>query len=233
MITVILPAAGKGTRLGLPYSKELYKITEDRCLIDYTFDLFKNVTIDVQFVVVINENKTDIVKYLGKYNDYFPISFIYQDSNQPEYTGAIMSARNHFTNYNVVLLPDSILKFKNTFHWKDLSFYLKENQMAFFYVPETRQDMLRTKGALYVIDDIVTKYCDKPIHQDLAHFNAYWGGFAFTESASVMGLCWMKHSTMKHEIIELEPVKGAAAIEIESYRDLGTWDEIKRFQSNV
>ena len=37
-LTVILPAAGKGTRLNLPYPKEILRINNDEALIDYSFN---------------------------------------------------------------------------------------------------------------------------------------------------------------------------------------------------
>ena len=58
-MTVILPAAGKGSRLNLPYPKEILRINKDKALIDFSFDLFDTVPRhQVEFVVVINEEKT-------------------------------------------------------------------------------------------------------------------------------------------------------------------------------
>ena len=109
-LTVILPAAGKGTRLNLPYPKEILRVSFDKALIDYSFDLFQGVGREhVEFIVIINENKTEIVKYLSKYAHKFKISFTYQDPNQLEYTGAIKSAAHLFSDFNVVLLPDTII----------------------------------------------------------------------------------------------------------------------------
>ena len=57
-LTVILPAAGKGTRLGLPYAKEIFQINKEKALIDNSFDLFNALgRKDVEFVVIINEEK--------------------------------------------------------------------------------------------------------------------------------------------------------------------------------
>ena len=40
-LTVILPAAGKGTRLNLPYPKEILRINNDEALIDNSFNFFR------------------------------------------------------------------------------------------------------------------------------------------------------------------------------------------------
>ena len=79
-LTVILPAAGKGTRLNLPYPKEIMKYEERKVLIDNCFDFFIDYgRKDVEFVVVINEHKLELVNYLSKYKDKFNISFTFQN----------------------------------------------------------------------------------------------------------------------------------------------------------
>ena len=60
-LTVILPAAGKGARLNLPYPKEMLRVNKEKALIDNSFDLFNGLgRDDVEFVVVVNEEKTAI-----------------------------------------------------------------------------------------------------------------------------------------------------------------------------
>ena len=55
-LTVIMPAAGKGTRLNLPYPKEIMRFDKDKALIDNSFDLFKESLRDeIHFVIIINE----------------------------------------------------------------------------------------------------------------------------------------------------------------------------------
>ena len=64
-LTVLIPAAGKGTRLQLPYPKELLKISNGKSLIDFTFDLFANFNnSQVEFVVILNKEKTELISYL-------------------------------------------------------------------------------------------------------------------------------------------------------------------------
>ena len=41
-LTVILPSAGKGTRLNLPYPKEILRLDNDNALIDNCFNFFKD-----------------------------------------------------------------------------------------------------------------------------------------------------------------------------------------------
>ena len=52
-LTVILPSAGKGTRLNLPYPKEILRLDNDNALIDNCFNFFKDYGRNqVEFIVV-------------------------------------------------------------------------------------------------------------------------------------------------------------------------------------
>ena len=237
-LTVILPAAGKGTRLNLPYPKEILRINNDEALIDYSFNFFRDYgRKDVNFVVVINENKTELVTYLAKYKDRYDISFVYQNPNEKEYTGAIKSASHLFGEYNLVLLPDTIMKLKNNGDLFELvKNSLTETGFTFLYKDEIDQEVLKTKGALYVDDEkIVKNYQDKP-QSKLEQFNAFWCAFAFRRRTFKSCMDFMEKSTLKQDVNDQEilntPIYNSKAIDVEDYVDLGTWEEIKRLLIN-
>jgi len=234
ILTVILPAAGKGSRLGLPYSKEIMNLEEKKALIDYSFDLFRHRTKnEVEFVVIINENKTDLFKYLSKYKDKFKISFTYQDSDKPEYTGAIKSAYHLFNEKNIVILPDTQIKLA-----PDIDLYdtvinnLKNNKFFFLYKKEIDQLMLTTKGSLIIKNGLVKAYNDKPT-KGISDYNAFWCGFAFTKQAFPSSIEFMEKSTLKKDFniddIKLTPIYNSIGIEVEDYIDLGSWASINKF----
>ena len=184
-LTVIMPAAGKGTRLNLPYPKEILRLDKEQALIDYSFDFFRDYgRKDVEFVIVVNENKTEIIEYLAKYKDRYNISFTYQNPNEFEYTGAIKSAKHLFGEHNVILLPDTIMKLPpNVDLVEALEKSLTETGFTFFYKEETNPEMLKTKGALFIDNENnVSIYEDKP-EEGLERFNAFWCSFAFRSRA--------------------------------------------------
>ncbi len=233
-ITVILPCAGEGSRLSLPYPKEIFSIEKGKSLIDYSFDLFRNKSRDeVSFVIVINENKTALVKYLSKYKSNFEISFTYFNPSESEYTGSIKSCRHLFGENNLVLLPDTILKLKDEKDILKLTLEnLEKSEFTFFVKKEQSFDMLKTKGALFVSEDnVVCKYEDKP-NQGLSNFNAFWCAFAFKKEVFDICMRYMENSTLKNSTsslkIEDTPIFNSTVIEVEDYVDLGTWDEIYR-----
>jgi len=238
MITAIIPAAGQGTRLNLPYPKEIYRVDRNQALIDFTFDFFKGYTRDeVEFVVIINEHKTDIVKYLSRYKSRFNISFTYQNPAEKEYTGAVKSAAHLFGEYNVFLLPDTIMTLAPG---ADLGQLIKtalaNDSFAFLYKPETDPAMLKTKGALTVENGVVTAYEDKP-KEDLGRFNAFYCSFAFKRDAFDSAMAFMEKSTLGLEVDPAEirntPLYLCKGIPVVDFVDLGTWPELRRMLREV
>ena len=234
-LTVILPCAGEGPRLSLPYPKEIHSIEKNKSLIDYSFDLFSNYgRRDVQFVITLNENKTELVKYLSRYKSRFNISFTFFNPAETEYTGSIKSAKHLFGEKNLVLLPDTFLKMKSSQDIVNLvSDSLNETGFTFFYKKENDHNMLRTKGSLSIDkNNLVQEYEDKP-QEDLDNFNAFWTAFAFRKRVFDNCIEFMEKSTLKHRLLVGEikntNIYKSKAIQVEDYIDLGTWEQIYKF----
>ena len=68
----------------------------------------------MQFIVTLTEDKTDIIRYLSRYKSRFNISFTFFNPKETEYTGSIKSAKHLFGEKNIVLLPDTYLKLKES-----------------------------------------------------------------------------------------------------------------------
>ena len=236
-LTVILPAAGKGTRLNLPYPKEILRLNKEKALIDSSFDLFDGLPRNkVKFVVVINEEKTEIVKYLAKYKSRYDICFTYQNPDEVEYTGAIKSAKHLFGENNIVLLPDTLLTLpKGVCLAKTVQHHLNKYEFAFLFKPETDKQMLMTKGCVQLDENMrVLAYEDKP-SDNIFKFNGYWCSFAFKKEAFDECIAFMEQSTLKlgqpKLLIEQTPIFKSKSIEVEDFKDLGTWDEITKILS--
>ena len=234
-LTVILPSAGKGTRLNLPYPKEILRLDNDNALIDNCFNFFKDYGRNqVEFIVVINEDKTDLIKYLAKYKDRYNISFVFQNPSEKEYTGAIKSAYHLFGEHNIVLLPDTLMKLQPG---KDLYTLTTEaleetNGFSFLIKKEENREVLKTKGAIYVNKEgNVVEYEDKPTDR-VEYYNAFWCAFAFRRRNFYECINFMEKSTLKQKHSQNEitqtPIFGSKVIEVENYIDLGTWPEIRR-----
>ncbi len=237
-LTIILPAAGKGLRLNLPYSKEILMLKSTMALIDYSFNLFNNVDKElIKFVIIINEKKTDIIKYLSKYKCRFNISFTYQDPEKPEYTGAIKSSYHLLGKKNLVLLPDTKLKLsKNKNLFKEVINKLEKEDFTFLFKYEKNFEVLKTKGCIQLNEDKkVVFYEDKP-KSGFEIFDGYWGGFAFNKNIFFESLNFMEKSTLKKSLnsnaIQKTKIYNSSVIEIEDYLDLGSWESIKYYMQN-
>ena len=238
-LTVILPAAGKGTRLNLPYPKEILRLDNDNALIDNCFNFFRDYgRKDIEFVVVINENKPELLTYLAKYKNRFNISFIYQNPNEKEYTGAIKSARPLFGEHNLVLLPDTLMTLQPGEDLYTLIMTaLEETGFTFLYKEELDNSVLKTKGALNInAEGLVLNYVDKPEDNKLGLYNAFWCAFGFRRRTFDQCMNFMEKSTLKLKTNEKEiqstPIYGSKAIKVKDYVDLGTWSEIRRLLLN-
>lgn len=237
-LTVILPAAGKGTRLNLPYPKEILRLNNEEALIDHSFNFFRDYgRKNVEFVVVVNENKPELLSYLAKYKDRYNITFTYQNPNEHEYTGAIKSASHLFGEHNLVLLPDTIMTLAPSSDLYDLTnSSLTETGFTFLYKQEKDPEVLKTKGALAVDkNDLITAYEDKP-QDGLQRFNAFWCAFAFRRRTFNQCIAFMEKSTLKQKVdteeIKDTPIYKSKGIPVQDYKDLGTWKEIRRMLLN-
>ena len=238
-LTIILPAAGKGTRLNLPYPKEILRLDNDNALIDNCFNFFRDYgRKDIEFVVVINENKPELLTYLAKYKSKFNISFIYQNPNEKEYTGAIKSARPLFGEHNLVLLPDTLMTLQPGEDLYTLIMTaLEETGFTFLYKEELDNSVLKTKGALNInAEGLVLNYVDKPEDNKLGLYNAFWCAFGFRRRTFDQCMNFMEKSTLKLKTNEKEiqstPIYGSKAIKVKDYVDLGTWSDIRRLLLN-
>jgi len=113
---------------------------------------------------------------------------------------------------------------------------LIETGFTFLYKKELDENVLKTKGALYVNDKgIIEKYEDKP-ESNLKNYNAFWCSFAFRKRVFNQCISFMEKSTLKQKIsideIKQTPIHNSKGIEVEDYIDLGTWKEIRRMLLN-
>ena len=82
----LIPAAGKGLRLGLPYPKELYPIIRDNRYKPVSQFVLENLTASgVQHIVfVINETKHQLIGYFGNGSRFgCDISYVVQEQREP------------------------------------------------------------------------------------------------------------------------------------------------------
>lgn len=232
---VILPCAGFGTRLGLDYPKELFKIYDNKSLIDFSMSTIYNARSIVKSVIlVLREGKEDIYQYVIEKYPLLEVRYVYQKAEFFEWPGAILSAvlknenRSYFT-----MLPDSVI-----FPLDNSNVILSAHEriqkgadIVFGFKKETDRSLLGSLGALQVENGRVLDFRDKPSPQDASRFNSFWCCFAFGGSFGSPLLELMSKSVLR-EKVEINLIsQNISGFEIDEYLDLGTWDNIKKFKS--
>lgn len=228
--TVILPCAGKGTRLGIPFPKELFPIQKDISIIDTYFDELYEIRDKIRVVIIINPKKVDLVEYLNKYSDSFDIIFKYQTDYEKGMVGAIYECRNYFLENNIILLPDIFIKYKGFIN-ELMSFINGEDKVAIWFNKEKNVDILKNLGPVTIenngIDTRIVNFEEKPQYTE---GNAYWVSMAFKKICSDAVLESIEAVFSGGEMnIKKTPLFGALGFEVEYAIDLGIWKNIQKF----
>lgn len=234
MFTIVLPCAGAGTRLGLPYPKELHVVEEGRSLVDYSLaHLSADPALVDKAVCVIAPGKERVPDYVaGRMEEHAPVETAYFNEAYSEWPGSIRSAETHFGARNIALLPDSrvtpeagarlLPQFAEAFE--------SGADVVFAYKRVSDPAALAALGAISVEGEAVTDFFDKPRDlADAARFNAFWVAFGFTRDVGPSLLELMQRSVAR-ERVDLGTLGCAIrGFEVADYIDLGTWPSIHRY----
>jgi len=232
----LIPAAGRGLRLGLPYPKELYPIIRNnkyKPVSQYIVDQMTEVGLE-HLVFIINETKHQLIGFYGN-GDRFGcrISYVVQEtintksSTSPGLAQALDSAY-HLTKDKVVFfgMPDTIMQPNDIF--KRTLPYLNENVDVILSLFKTRTPskfgMVRINNQAEVIEIV-----DKPEETDLT---SMWGCVVWKPIFSEFLHEWLNNQQvfdfaeiMNNAIKNKLNFKGIKIDEGVFY-DLGTYDEI-------
>jgi len=249
-ITVILPAAGDGTRLGLNSPKELLEILPGMRLIDFSLKhiqaIFPKKAIRV--AVVIRPWKAKVAEYVASQLPGIKVETILFNDKYQEWPGSVYSAKEVFSPNNLVLLPDSYLQISESVPLENpaltktgkeklirrvlnsLSLY----PVVFGYKTCTNKKQLSSLGAVRVEKNVITAFCDKPpIDRCKESFNAFWGCYAFKKEWGKALYDFLIASVHQHPVeIKQQPFSPPGAFPIVKYYDLGTWENIEKFKKD-
>jgi glucose-1-phosphate thymidylyltransferase len=230
----LIPAAGKGVRLGLPYPKELYPVIRDNHYKPISQFVLNNLTVaGVKHIVfVINETKHQLIAFFGNGHRFgCHISYVVQESagsaegsTSPGLAHALDSAY-HLTQGKTVFfgMADTIMPEK--VFARCFAAAAGDDEVILGLFPTERPEkfgMVRFDG-----NDQVLEIVDKPRQTDLTEM---WGCIIwrprFTEHL---------HQCVTQGISDFAKIMNSAiqqgmrfrAVHIDSnYIDLGTYDEI-------
>lgn len=242
----LIPAAGKGMRLGLPYPKELYPVIRDNHYKPIAQFVLNNMTeAGLQHIVfVINETKHQLIGYFGNGQRFgCQISYVVQEamngqgnSTSPGLAHALDSAY-HLTRGKTVCfgMADTIMQPSDVFS-RALQAAKPDDDVVLALFPTERPE----KFGMVEVDEngYVMTIVDKPRQ---THLTEMWGCITwrprFTEHL---------HECVRDGISDFAQIMNSARaggmifrgvhMHDSTYIDLGTYDEIiemdRRFREN-
>ena len=239
----LIPAAGKGLRLRLPYPKELYPIIRDNRYKPISQHVLENLTaVPTQHIVfVINETKHQLIGYYGDGHRFgCSISYVVQEvredasrSTSPG-LGHALDAAYHLTRGKTVLfgMADTIMEPVEVFAHM-LRNSRAEDDVIMGLFPTQRPH----KFGMVAFDNEnrIPHIIDKPKQTDLTHM---WGCIIwrarFTEH---LHRCIDEgeiadFALIMNKAIEAGMVFRAVRLDTGSYLDLGTYDEIQEMEQH-
>ena len=222
-VRVVLPCAGSGSRLGLPFPKELAPLGPGRCVIDSSLDMIRACASDVR-VIVMTDGKRDLTcAYVREKLPGVPVAEVRQDLTAPDLAEAVIALWPWLGYVNVLLLPDVI------YGWAgDPVTEVAVKAVSYGFAAaavKAGPEQVWHAGALRVEDDRIAAYEDKPAGPE--GYDALWGMLAFSNGTFGMdGLRLIADSASKRRTgpVTEPPVRGAPVTWLPGFRDCGTWD---------
>lgn len=240
----LIPAAGLGLRLGLPYPKELYPIIRDNRYKPVSQFVVDNLVASgvTRVVFVINETKHQLIGYFGDGHRFgCDIAYAVQEhrasdgqSTSPGLANALDSAYTLVRGKTVCFgMADTIMEPHDVFTraWHSAG---PEDDVVLVLFPTRRPEkfgMVRTDDAGRVLEIV-----DKPRQTDLTEM---WGSIIwrprFTEHlhACVRGRGISDFARVLNDAIAAGMRVTSHSVSDGSYADLGTYEEIRDLDASL
>ena len=118
----IIPAGGTGTRLGLPFPKELFNIGDEEYYPVVRFSLNCMATAGCEeFILIVNETKAELVQYASKwcYQKGAILHVVYNEEGKKGYARGLLDVKNlvrqRYPERLLFCLPDSVYENEHAF----------------------------------------------------------------------------------------------------------------------
>ena len=237
----LIPAAGKGLRLGLPYPKELYPIIQDNRFKPITQFVVENLTASgiTEIVFVINETKHQLMGYFGSGERFgCHLTYVVQEvrgdlngSTSPGLAIALDSAYYQIRGKTVLFgMADTMMTPQDVFRSLMERARTTDDVLLGLFDVSTPEKfgMVQMDG-----DGTVTRIVDKPAETTLQYA---WGCIAWSpvftehlhECVTEEGI--IDFATILNKALSAGIVTKGVVVPAGSYADLGTYDEILQLE---
>jgi hypothetical protein len=224
-VLAILPCAGCGRRLSLPFPKELAPVGPGRCLIDSSLDLIAEAShaSDIRVILLTDGQRDLTAGYVRQELDGLPVAEVLQDPDAADMPEAVLALEPWLGPANILLLPDVIYTWAGD-PVTEVAAKAASYGFAAAAIKAGPEEITRA-GALAVRDDRIAAYEDKPA--DPSGYDALWGMLGFSCGGSGLdALRVIAESTARTRTgpIAEPPLLHAPVVWLDGYRDCGTWD---------
>ncbi|WP_113705256.1 NTP transferase domain-containing protein [Nonomuraea lactucae] len=239
-LTVVVPCGGRGSRLGLPFAKELLPTPDGRVVLDAVLDLIHGLNVAV--VLVVAADRAATIEHVHTTYPDLPVAAVRQRAHAPGLAGAVRSALPWTGRYTIVLLPDQFLLTPACDHPVEQAAKLLATEPACFLAAwEDDPVRIAADGALAVqageqTSPRIRRLADKPDRPEAGLFNAVWFGYGFRDTAADEVLAQLELAT-EHRLPDgrfaAGPLFDAPVVIVPGFLDLGTWPAVNRLWSRV
>ena len=238
----LIPAAGKGKRLNLPFPKELYPIIQNNKFRPVAQSILEQITYAGvgHIVFVVNENKHQLLQYFGNGQRFScNISYVVQEPPREDAArsitpglGEAMDAGYHLVKDKMVFfgMPDTIITPKHVF--KTAFSQLKDDQDGILCLFKAEKP--EKSGMVRTDNNQVIEIVDKPPQTDLEWM---WGCIIWKPKFNeFLHACITEYKIYEYSVILNEALKagikfGSVKFEDGRYLDLGTYDDVVRVEA--
>lgn len=135
-----------------------------------------------RIILIINEDRGNLISKLSKFKDLVEIIYIYQKNNSySEYLCAMKNAESLMFDYNILLLPDTYIDGLSSLIKQGIDFmdYTSE-PLVMLAKKEKNLHIIKKEGALKLNEyNKVIEIKEKPSLLEAKKFNAFWVSYIF------------------------------------------------------
>ena len=236
----LVPAAGQGLRLGLPYPKELYPVIENgtyKPVAQYVLEQLVHGSVR-HIVFVVNESKHQLIGYFGNGRRFgCDVSYVVQEppepGNKPTSGGLAeaLDASYHLTRGSQVCfgMPDTLMQPGDVFR-EVRERMAADDELGMGLFPTTRPEKF---GMVDLeVDGRIRRVIDKPSSTTLTHM---WGCLVWRPRFSehlhaAVARGERDFAAIMNSAMQAGMKGRGVIVPGGSYTDLGTYDEIRSFE---
>ncbi len=202
-------------------------------MIDFTLGLLSRLTRPVYLVVVIRPNKEAVLEYIAQRWPELEVRPVMQVA--PGFVGALRAAEPLLADVNLLLLPDQYMSENGAIEAAMAAVESGESTAMLVHYPD-RAELIADDGALCIRQGRVADISEKPGIDRVEAFNAVWCGIGFRGEITARLIASLEALYAEGDYApddwQASPLRGALAIPVEDYLDLGVWDRLMAFQKS-